>query len=77
MGQTGDIIEELVRKRGYESVYNFGTLEKIIENIVVKKNDIVLFSPAHSSFDQFANYVERGKEFKRLVLLKFNKKIDI
>lgn len=73
MGQTGDMIEELVRKRGYNSVYNFGTLEKIIENIVLEKDDIVLFSPAHSSFDQFKNYIERGLEFKRLVRLKFGK----
>ena len=31
MGQTADVIEELVRQRGYNSVYNFGTIEKIIE----------------------------------------------
>ncbi len=31
------------------------------------KNDIVLFSPACSSFDMFKNYEERGKLFKELV----------
>ena len=38
---------------------------------VAKTGDQVLFSPAGSSFDLFANYVERGEVFKRLVLAKY------
>ena len=33
-----------------------------------KKDDIVLFSPAGSSFDLFKNYEERGKTFKKLFI---------
>jgi UDP-N-acetylmuramoylalanine--D-glutamate ligase len=32
-----------------------------------QSGDIVLLSPACSSFDMFANYAERGKAFKSLV----------
>jgi len=32
-----------------------------------RKGDIILFSPACSSFDMFSNYIERGKAFNEIV----------
>jgi len=48
------------------------TLEQVIELIrnVVKDDDVVLFSPACASFDQFDNYMHRGKVFTQTVLEK-------
>ena len=33
-----------------------------------KPGDVVLLSPASTSFDRFANFMERGRVFKDLVL---------
>ena len=34
---------------------------------IAKEDDLVLFSPACKSFDQFINYEHRGKMFKQAV----------
>jgi len=46
-----------------------GTLEKAVEVAMknAQKGDVVLLSPACSSFDQFKNFEQRGKIFKQLV----------
>ena len=35
---------------------------------VAKKNDSVLLSPASASYDEFSNYIERGKAFDKKVM---------
>ena len=46
------------------------TLSNAVKKIysVAQKGDIVLFSPACASFDQFKDFEHRGKEFKKFVL---------
>lgn len=45
------------------------TLSNAVKKIhsIAKKDDIVLFSPACASFDQFNDFEHRGKEFKKFV----------
>lgn len=49
------------------------TLEEVLQHIAqhAKSGDIVLFSPAGTSFDFFKNYEHRGQVFKELVLKLF------
>ena len=60
---------------GLELSYAFnltrvGTLMVAVEdaNRCAAFGDTVLFSPGCSSYDQFANYEERGNTFKKIVL---------
>jgi len=72
IGETADKLEILFKRNSYKHVYNFGNLEEVIANLEIESGDVVLFSPAHSSFDQYKNYMDRGKVFKELVKNRFN-----
>lgn len=39
-----------------------------MRNVQTEKMILILLSPASASFDQFKNYVDRGKQFKEIVL---------
>lgn len=56
--------------RGIVPLHACETLERAVTAAAAAAlpGEIVLLSPACSSFDQFENYEERGREFKRLVL---------
>jgi UDP-N-acetylmuramoylalanine--D-glutamate ligase len=47
----------------------FNVLEPAVEHAlqIAAENDIVLFSPAGSSYDLYTDYAERGKHFKQLI----------
>jgi UDP-N-acetylmuramoylalanine--D-glutamate ligase len=56
--------------KGIVPVEQGGTdFHEVIERArrIASSGDAVLLSPACSSFDMFANYEQRGTEFKRLV----------
>lgn len=79
IGETSDKLEELVLKEGYsaENIYNLKEIEKVIakmkEMYSGDEKEIVVFSPAASSFDQFKSFEDRGKIFKELVKKYFKK----
>lgn len=73
MGQTAEKIFEAVKQEEKENeeinIYMANDLAGAIElaKKYAKPNQVVLFSPASTSFDMFKNMYERGNKFKEIV----------
>jgi UDP-N-acetylmuramoylalanine--D-glutamate ligase len=54
---------------GYKNVFEADSMETAVQTAVEKcvPPAVILFSPAGSSFDMFADYVERGQKFREAV----------
>ena len=54
---------------GSSAFYEAGTLRGAVKKAfaLAKQGDIILLSPACASFDQFADYEDRGRQFKSMV----------
>lgn len=71
IGETGPGIAKILKDAGYAHVVEG---EKTIEGIIrqarqlAEPGDVVLLSPACTSFDMFKNYADRGEKFKQAVL---------
>lgn len=73
-GATADKIESAVRAAsdyapGKPELLRFDDLTQTIlaARQLARPGDLVLFSPACASFDQFPNFMERGRFFKKIV----------
>ena len=70
MPTTGQRLLEFTLQKGQLNHYQATTLAEATE--LAKKQarpgDVVLLSPASASFNDFADYKERGKAFKEIVL---------
>lgn len=71
IGATTDKIEEAVEAAGGEQpeIIKLNSYEEVVKTAREKavSGDVVLLSPASTSFDMFKNFEERGKLFKKLV----------
>ncbi len=72
IGKTADAIETAVRNAGGENIPEIFRANTYPEAVNIarsnaKKGDVVLLSPASTSFDMFNNFEERGDLFKKLV----------
>ena len=67
-GVEAETLNTFCQKEIFKSSVH-ATLEESFKKAVsiAKSHDVVLFSPAGSSYDLFKNYEERGKMFKNLV----------
>jgi UDP-N-acetylmuramoylalanine--D-glutamate ligase len=68
IGQMATRIKKAVNKTGFkgEIIFRPGGMKEIVKAAFekAKPKDVVLLSPACASFDMFANYKVRGKQFK-------------
>ena len=73
-GATADAIEKAVREcpgyHGSPEIVRCASLEDCVQTAYARAGagDIVTLSPACAAFDRFANFMERGKAFKKLVM---------
>lgn len=70
IGDTAKDIIDLLNQRGYNNIVLGGnTMTEIIKATkeVTKPGDVVLLSPACSSFGLFKNYKDRGDQFKAAI----------
>ena len=67
-GEAGEEIHTVFQDAGFESMVCEG-LESAVKaaSRQARAGQCVLLSPACSSFDEFANYAERGRSFKQFV----------
>ena len=71
-GATAGVIRESVERAGNYAgmpiveVDNYPAAVQAADS-AAKPGDVVILSPASTSFDRFANFMERGNAFKELV----------
>jgi UDP-N-acetylmuramoylalanine--D-glutamate ligase len=66
----GQAAEKMERELGAVfSVNRVSTLKEAVlaARMMSREGDTILFSPGCSSYDQFANFEERGEMFKKIV----------
>ena len=68
-GKSKDKFFAVAKNNGYKNITKFENIYEATDYAkeIAKKGDVVLFSPACASFDQFSSYIERGNVFNELI----------
>jgi UDP-N-acetylmuramoylalanine--D-glutamate ligase len=61
------IYEKIENVKGGRDVFDLNDLDASVQKAKSVAKNIVLFSPAASSFNEYKNFIERGESFKNLV----------
>ena len=69
MGEAADRFENAAKEAGVEPIYRASSMKDAVEQgyKLANQDDIVLLSPACSSFDWYSCFEERGDDFKNCV----------
>jgi len=68
-GEAAPYLHMMLKRAGYGSSAHASDLSHAVDIAfhIARNEDVLLFSPACSSYDQYLNYIERGKDFTRLI----------
>ena len=68
-GQCRNRIHKYAKKCGYNNIIKVIKFKDAVKCAMgmASKKDVVVLSPAASSFDEFSSYKERGETFKKLI----------
>lgn len=70
LGLAKDRFEAELRKNGYENITIAGSFQDGVDKAFETDDEVILLSPACSSYDMFTGYEQRGKVFKDYALSK-------